>query len=74
MKTEKINLKSLEVPTQIQKVQDLLNSEKNNFKYLFLTEHETIVKFIVPLAAQSGMQCSFAPPIDNVWEILVEKK
>ena len=60
MKTEKINLKSLEVPTQIQKVQDLLNSEKNTFKYLFLTEHETIVKFIVPLAAQSGMQCSFA--------------
>ena len=56
MKTEKINLKSLEVPTQIQKVQDLLNSEKNTFKYLFLTEHETIVKFIVPLAAQSGMQ------------------
>ena len=74
MKTEKINLKSLEVPTQIQKVQDLLNSEKNTFKYLFLTEHETIVKFIVPLAAQSGMQCSFAPPINIVWEILVEKK
>ena len=74
MKTEKINLKSLEVPTQIQKVQDLLNSEKNTFKYLFLTEHETIVKFIVPLEAQSGIQCSFAPPINNVWEILVEKK
>ncbi|MBR74561.1 MAG: hypothetical protein CL872_06470 [Dehalococcoidaceae bacterium] len=74
MKTETINLVTIDIPKQINKIQELLNGEKIAFKYLFLTEHETIIKYIVPLAAQSGMQCSFSPPKDDIWEILVEKK
>ena len=74
MKTDKIDLIKIAIPKQIEKIQELLNSEQSTFKYLFLTEHETIIKYIVPLAAQSGMQCSFSPPENNIWEILVEKK
>ena len=74
METQTINLSDFEISLQIKKIQELLNSEEKEFRYLFLTKHETIIKFIVPLAAQAGMQCNFSPPKNDVWKILVEKK
>ncbi|MFB0901170.1 MAG: hypothetical protein QMB22_04090 [Dehalococcoidia bacterium] len=71
MEDKIINLTELELPMQMQKMQELLKNTEKNFKYEIITQHEIIMKFIVPLAAGAGMKCAFAPPVDNLWKISI---
>jgi hypothetical protein len=69
-----IDLVGIELPKQMKQVQELINNPTVNPSLLIKTEHETIIKFIVPLAVQAGMKCAFAPPKNEIWEITINAK
>ncbi|MDG1990782.1 MAG: hypothetical protein P8J51_05880 [Dehalococcoidia bacterium] len=69
-----IDLVGIELSKQMKQAHELINNPIVNASILIKTEHETIMKFIVPLAAQAGMNCSFAPPKDEIWEITINTR